>query len=60
VTLGQGSVITGWEQGLTGAQVGERRRLVIGPDNAYGAQGTDGIPPNAPLAFEIDVLALIT
>jgi FKBP-type peptidyl-prolyl cis-trans isomerase len=58
VTLGQGSVIAGWDQGLVGAKVGERRRLVIGSDNAYGAQGSPqgGIPANSPLAFEIDVI----
>jgi peptidylprolyl isomerase len=56
-TVGQGQVIVGWDQGLLGAQVGERRRLVIGADNAYGAQGaSDVIPPNAPLAFEVDIL----
>lgn len=60
VPLGQGQVIPGWDQGLVGAKVGERRRLEIGADNAYGAQGTpDGaIPPNAPLAFEVDIVAI--
>lgn len=60
VTLGQGQVIVGWDEGLIGARAGERRRLVIGSDNAYGSQGVEGggadIPPNAPLAFEVDVL----
>jgi FKBP-type peptidyl-prolyl cis-trans isomerase len=57
-TLGEGTVIAGWEQGLHGATVGERRRLVIGSDLAYGDQGiADGaIPPYAVLVFEIDVL----
>lgn len=56
--LGQGGVIPGWDEGLVGAQIGERRRLVIGSDNAYGAEGTpDGsIPPNSPLAFEVDIV----
>jgi peptidylprolyl isomerase len=56
-TLGQGQVIPGWEQGLIGAKIGERRRLEIGSDNAYGEQGAgEDIPPNAPLAFEVDVV----
>ena len=56
--LGQGGVIPGWDEGLVGAKVGERRRLVIGSENAYGAEGTpDGaIPPNSPLAFEVDIV----
>jgi peptidylprolyl isomerase len=56
VTLGAGEVITGWDQGLVGVKIGERRHLVIGADNAYGAAGSGSIPPNAPLAFDVDVV----
>ncbi len=55
--LGQASVIPGWNEGLIGAKIGERRRLEIGSDKAYGAAGQPPtIPANAPLAFEIDVV----
>jgi FKBP-type peptidyl-prolyl cis-trans isomerase len=55
--LGQASVIPGWNEGLVGATIGERRRLEIGSDKAYGAAGNPPtIPANAPLAFEIDVV----
>jgi peptidylprolyl isomerase len=58
--LGAGMVITGWDEGLVGAQAGERRRLVIGYENAYGAQGRPPtIPPEATLVFEIDIVAII-
>jgi FKBP-type peptidyl-prolyl cis-trans isomerase len=58
VQLGQGGVIPGWDQGLVGVKIGERVRLVIGSENAYGAQGNSGagIPPNSPLAFVVDVV----
>jgi peptidylprolyl isomerase len=57
VTLGQGQVIPGWDEGLVGAKIGERRHLVIGSDNAYGAQGRPpDIPANAPLAFDVDIV----
>jgi FKBP-type peptidyl-prolyl cis-trans isomerase len=60
VLLGQGMVIPGWDQGLVGAKVGERRRLVIGSDLAYGAEGGgDTIPPNSPLAFEVDIVDVV-
>jgi peptidylprolyl isomerase len=60
VTLGPtAGVIEGWNEGLLGVKIGERRRLVIGSDKAYGAEGRDPIPPNAPLAFEIDVVDII-
>ena len=56
-TLGQGQVITAWDRGLQGVRVGSRVLLLCPPDVAYGAQGSGGtIPPNATLAFVVDVL----
>jgi peptidylprolyl isomerase len=60
VTLGAGSVIAGWDQGLVGAQTGERLQLDIPTDLAYGAnpQG-DVIQPGDALSFVIDVVAVV-
>jgi FKBP-type peptidyl-prolyl cis-trans isomerase len=57
-TLGEGRVIAGWEQGVQGMKVGEKRRLVIPGKLAYGPTGYPGTPigPNATLIFEIDLL----
>lgn len=58
-TLGQNSVIQGWELGVLGMKVGEKRKLTIPSELGYGAQGAGGIiPPNATLIFEIDLLAI--
>jgi peptidylprolyl isomerase len=55
VTLGQGAVIQGWDQGLIGIKEGGRRRLIIPADLAYGEQGSPPtIPANAALVFDID------
>jgi FKBP-type peptidyl-prolyl cis-trans isomerase len=57
-TLGAGSVIAGWDQGVVGMRVGGQRRLIIPPELAYGATGRSGIPPNATLLFDITLNAV--
>jgi hypothetical protein len=56
VTLGDGHLIAGWEQGLLGMRVGGVRRLIVPPHLAYGERGAGKIPPHAYLDFEIELL----
>lgn len=60
VTLGAGQVIKGWDLGLVGMKVGEKRKLTLAPDLAYGASGVPNSPigPNATLVFEIELLKI--
>ncbi len=57
-TIGAGFVIDGWDEGIPGMRVGELARLTIPPEMAYGEEGrpAGGIPENATLVFEIEVL----
>lgn len=58
-TLGARQVISGWDEGLVGMKVGEKKHLVLRPDKAYGPQGHPPvIPPNATLTFDVELLAI--
>ena len=58
-TLGVGQVISGWDEGIQLLKVGEKARLVIPSNIAYGSQGAGGvIPPDATLIFDVELVAI--
>lgn len=54
--LGAGEVIPGWEEGIQGMEVADRRELVVPPELAYGSQQVGSIPPNSTLIFVVELL----
>eukprot|EP00191_Tetraselmis_sp_GSL018_P019175 CAMPEP_0177591366 /NCGR_PEP_ID=MMETSP0419_2-20121207/7959_1 /TAXON_ID=582737 /ORGANISM="Tetraselmis sp., Strain GSL018" /LENGTH=131 /DNA_ID=CAMNT_0019082103 /DNA_START=75 /DNA_END=470 /DNA_ORIENTATION=- len=58
--LGSGQVISGWEKGIDGMCVGEKRKLTIPSHMAYGKRGVPqaGIPGDATLVFETELISV--
>ena len=57
--IGAGQVIPGWDQGVALMRVGDKVKMTLPPELAYGAAGYPGaIPPNSTLIFEVELLAL--
>ena len=59
VALGSGQVIAGFDEGLTGMQVGGHRTIIIPSELAYGPAGSSpNIPPNSTLVFDLELLTI--
>ena len=57
--VGVGQVIPGWDEGILLLKVGDKARLVIPSNLAYGSQGAGGvIPPDATLIFDVELMGV--
>jgi FKBP-type peptidyl-prolyl cis-trans isomerase FkpA len=57
--LGAGQVIAGWDLGVARMKIGDKVKLTLPPELAYGRRGYPGaIPPDSTLLFEVELLAI--
>jgi len=56
--LGSSKVIQGWNEGIEGMRVGGKRQLWVPPSLAYGHRGSEVVPSNSTLIFEIEILGV--
>lgn len=56
--LGAGQVIPGFDDGVTGMRVGERRLVIIPPEQAYGLSPRGNIPGGSILIFDLEVRSI--
>ncbi|XP_050240679.1 peptidyl-prolyl cis-trans isomerase FKBP43-like isoform X2 [Quercus robur] len=55
--LGVGKVMEGWDIGINGMQVGEKRRLIIPPSMGYGSKGHgENVPPDSWLVYDVELV----
>lgn len=57
-TFGAGSVIPGFEQGVSGMRVGELRRILVPSELGYGDRVNGAIPANSVLVFEVELVSV--
>jgi FKBP-type peptidyl-prolyl cis-trans isomerase len=53
--IGAGSVISGVDEGVKTMRVGEKRRFYIPATLAYGEPGTEAVPPESAMIFDIEL-----
>jgi peptidylprolyl isomerase len=55
---GEGGMVLGLSEGVSGMRVGGKRTLNVPPSLGYGSRGKGKVPPNAPLVFDVELVSV--
>lgn len=55
-TFGLAGLIPGWQEGIPLLQKGGKGKFFVPSKSAYGRGGSGSIPPNTPIAFDIELV----
>lgn len=58
IDLSRRDVVAGLRYGIEGMRVGGRRTLLVPPHLGYREQGAPGVPPDAMLRFDVELLSV--
>jgi len=58
-SVGVGSLIKGWDEGIPGMKIGGKRELTIAPEVGYGSIDRPNIPANSTLFFEVELISIL-
>lgn len=56
--LGVGEVIKGWDVGVNGMRIGDKRRITVPPSMGYGDKRVGSIPQNSWLVFDVELIGV--
>ncbi|RME08654.1 MAG: hypothetical protein D6803_00635 [Anaerolineae bacterium] len=55
--MGREQLLPGWEEGMAMMKVGQRAKMVLPPELAFGEEGMGFIPPNAQLILDVELIS---
>jgi peptidylprolyl isomerase len=54
--VGRGQALKGLDEGVATMKAGGQRKLMVPPSLGYGSEGAGGVPPNATLLIDVELL----